>query len=52
MILSIPMRQIFTRDQKLTDKGHCKAFSNEQTPYGIALKGPKMTNVKQFKTGN
>ena len=30
------MRQLSTRDQvtqKLTTKGHCKAFSNEQNPY-------------------
>ena len=35
--------------QKLKTIGHHYAFNDEQRPYRIDIKVPKMTNVKQFK---
>ena len=47
------MRQLSTSDhmtQKLIITGHRMAFNTEHSSYCIvSLKGPDMTNVKQYK---
>ena len=52
-MVGLSMSELSTRDQmtqKLTSTDRLTAFSNEQSPYHMAIKGPKNVKYKTIKT--